>query len=366
MYCLVRQAVTSTKMTHPRPRPTVYTFNPLTDSRWGQFVETQPLASVFHTRGWLDAIRRTYSYEPVVYTTSPPDEPLENGVLLCCVRSWLTGRRMVGVPFADHCEPLVDGPLARDAIFSALQQAVEGGAWKYVEFRSLRPDFFAVPGLRPLDSFCFHAVDLRPPLDALFAALHKDSIRRKLRRAEREGLRYETGSSSTLLDHFYGLLVATRRRHGLPPQPAEWFQNLFACLGDRIAMHFAFRGEQPIGAIITLRHAGTLVYKYGASDARFHNLGVMPMLFWNTMMQAKERGLHDFDLGRSHTNNTGLIAFKDHLGAARSMAAYAQYAVSRQPAADDGYAMRLARLAFASMPTRLLIAAGRLLYKHIG
>ena len=366
MYCLVRQAVTSTKMTHRTPPTTVYTLDPLTDSRWPQFVETQPLASVFHTCGWLDAIRSTYAYEPVVYTTSPKGEPLENGVLLCCVRSWLTGRRMVGVPFADHCEPLVDGPLARDAIFSELRRAVERGGWKYVEFRSLRPGILTMPRLRPLDSFCFHAVDLRPPVDTLFAALHKDSIRRKLRRAEREGLRYETGNSPALLRHFYRLLVTTRRRHGLPPQPVEWFHNLFACLGDRIDMHFACRGEQPIAAIITLRHAGTLVYRYGASDARFHNLGAMPLLFWNTMIAAKESGVQRFDLGRSHINNTGLIAFKDHLGAARSMVAYTQYASSRASATDEGLGMRLARLAFARMPNRLLIASGRLLYRHIG
>ena len=52
----------------------------------------------------------------VVYTTSPPSLPLSNGIVLCEINSWLTGRRMVSVPFSDHCEPLLDGPTAAGAI----------------------------------------------------------------------------------------------------------------------------------------------------------------------------------------------------------------------------------------------------------
>ena len=50
----------------------VYTFNPTEDPRWAEFVQRHPRGSVFHTPGWLDALRRTYGYEPVVYSTSAP------------------------------------------------------------------------------------------------------------------------------------------------------------------------------------------------------------------------------------------------------------------------------------------------------
>src|SRR5215213_892093 len=91
----------------------VHAIDPLADSRWPQFVRSHPHASVFHTREWLDALQRTYGYTPVAYTTSAPGGNLHNAVVLCEVRSWLTGRRLVSIPFADHCEPLVAEP--RDA-----------------------------------------------------------------------------------------------------------------------------------------------------------------------------------------------------------------------------------------------------------
>src|SRR5262249_8581390 len=48
----------------------VYTLDPLGDRRWPAFVDERPDASVFHTPAWLDALRRTYGYAPVVYTTT--------------------------------------------------------------------------------------------------------------------------------------------------------------------------------------------------------------------------------------------------------------------------------------------------------
>ena len=50
-------------------------FDPLTDRRWPTLVGEHPLASVFHTQEWLEALRRTYGYAPVAYTTSPATEP---------------------------------------------------------------------------------------------------------------------------------------------------------------------------------------------------------------------------------------------------------------------------------------------------
>src|SRR5262245_25827296 len=76
------------------------------DRRWPEFLKRDSRASVFHSSEWLEALRRTYAYEPTVLTTSAPGEDLVNGLVFCRIRSWLTGTRIVSVPFSDHCEPL--------------------------------------------------------------------------------------------------------------------------------------------------------------------------------------------------------------------------------------------------------------------
>jgi hypothetical protein len=346
---------------------TVYSSNPLEDPRWTGFVQRQPRASVFHSTGWLEALRRTYGYEPVACTTSPPTASLTNAVVLCRIRSWLTGARMVSLPFADHCEPLVERPEDGKAIFRSLQDSLENGTWKYIEMRPRSLDVLAAPGLRVTRYNCLHALDLRPSLAELFLGFHKDCIQRKILRAEREGLSCEEGRSEELLNTFYRLLVLTRRRHGLPPQPIDWFRNLIACMGDRLTIHVASRHRRPLGSMMMLRHADSVVYKYGASDATFHNLGTMPLLFWTVIQKSKDTGIREMDLGRSDCDDTGLITFKDRLGAARSMSAYLQceYA-SNRGRVTAGHFIRAAGPIVARLPDRALVAAGKLLYRHIG
>src|SRR3989441_115895 len=152
---------------------TVYTFNPLEDPRWAEFVHRHPRASVFHTPGWLEALRRTYGYEPVTYTTTPPGSELTNGVVLCRVYSRITGRRMVSLPFSDHCEPLVERPEDLEGLLHALELDCTKERWKYVEIRP-RTAYAGPPGgLEPAQAFYFHAVDLNPELTEIFHRCHK-------------------------------------------------------------------------------------------------------------------------------------------------------------------------------------------------
>lgn len=344
----------------------VHTFDPLADSRWADFVRRHPRSSVFHTPGWLDALQRTYGYAAVACTTSAPGERLDNAIVFSEVRSWLTGRRLVSVPFADHCEPLVDKPIDRAAICAELERAVAARRWRSVELRPLTPRFRESGRARQGSSFCFHSLDLRPPLDDLFGRFHRDSIQRKVRRSQREGLQFDAGTSETHLQKFYALLLLTRRRHQLPPQPIEWFRNLVACLGARLRICLASKDGRAIAAIVLLRHENTVVYKYGASDASVHNLGGMPFLFWNVIQQARSDGASRLDLGRSDLDNPGLMTFKDRLGAERSELQYLRYAGRSPGRPDAGWGGRMAQRMIATVPDRLFVSAGRLLYRHFG
>jgi lipid II:glycine glycyltransferase (peptidoglycan interpeptide bridge formation enzyme) len=175
----------------------------------------------------------------------------------------------------------------------------------------------------------------------------------------------EEGRGDALLQQLYRLLDLTRERHGVPPQPLAWFRNLVDCLGDALCIRVASRQGEPIAAILTLAHGDRLVYKYGGSDARLHALGGVPFLFWHTIQDAKRRGAVELDLGRSDEDNTGLIAFKDHLGARRSPLSYWRSPVSAVGGAD-GRSAALARRALGWLPAPMRRAAGRFLYRHVG
>ena len=341
--------------------PSVHVLDPLTDTRWDAFLDQHLLASVFHSRGWLDALKRTYGYEPFVLTTSAQG-PLENGLALCRVSTWLS-RRLVSLPFSDYCEPLVDRPEDLSAMLEFLAGEMERQRWRSLE---LRPRQIVPEGLAKGARYCLHTLDLTRPAEQLFSSFHASSTQRAIRRAEREGLSYEAGTSEELLSAFYTLLRLTRRRHGLPPQPLAWFRNLVASIGDRLTIHLASKDGRPVAGILTLSFKKTMVYKYGGSDAAYHPMGGMPFLFWRAIQGAKAQGFDTLDLGRSDLDQPGLIAFKDHLGAARSELTYYTRPALRQAEGHADPLARLARRVVPLLPDAALDLTGRLLYRHLG
>jgi hypothetical protein len=344
----------------------VYELDPIQDPRWNTLVQRHPRGGVFHSPQWLSALRTAYGYKPFAVSTSPPDAPeLGDGIVFCRVQSWLTGSRLVSLPFSDHCEPLVENSESLNALLGYVQQTAASQKLKYVEIRPL----FAQPA-DPLsfgegESFRFHRLDLTNAPETLFRGFHKDCVQRKIRRAERELLTYEEGRSEELLRSFYRLLLLTRRRHQLPPQPLAWFQSLIANLGDVLKIRVASKDGRPVASILTLSYKKSVVYKYGCSDAAANNMGGTPFLFWKTVQEAKAEGKEELDLGRSEIDNPGLIAFKEHLGAQSSMLVYWRYP---KPAAlrHSSWKTRLARQLVSAVPDSSLIAAGKLFYRHIG
>jgi hypothetical protein len=288
------------------------------------------------------------------------------GAIFCAVHSWATGSRLVSLPFADHCEPFVEGPEEIGALVEWVQEETKRGGWKYIELRPIASERFAGTALVPGRSFWLHTLSLAPGMEELFANLNKDNLQRRIRRAERENLVYERGTSPQLLDCFYKLMLKTRRRHGLLPQPKIWFQNLLRYMSPGAEIRVASKGTIPVGAMFTLRHKGTVVYKYGCSDERYHNLGTMPFLFWKMIDESKRECAEHIDFGRTDLDQAGLIAFKDHFGATRRQITYLRYPPSTS---GGGVAIRclpVMRPLFSVLPDAISSIAGQVLYRHIG
>jgi hypothetical protein len=348
----------------------MYWIDPLQDARWASFVERHPRGSVFHTPAWLEALRRTYGYQPVALTSCSPQEELSDGMLFCEVKSWISGARLVSLPFSDHCQPLLGRPEDLTDFIACLRERCGRSTWKYVEVRTMESSncgkgVLNLLGKTSCQQYNFHKIDLGPDIDKIFSKFHKGCIQRKMKRAERENLHYEAGRSESSLEKFYSLLLLTRRRHGLPPQPMAWFRNLSECFGENLTIRIASKDGRPIGSILTLTHKKTLIYKYGCSDSTLHKMGAMPMLFWKAIQEAKHRGVEELDLGRSEMDNPGLSAFKEHLGATCSKLAYVR--LGRRPGTlTAGSRLQLMRTLFTRLPSPFSRLVGAVLYKHLG
>jgi hypothetical protein len=359
---------TAVQITDTAKRPgQIYFVDPLQDKRWADFVNWHPKASVFHTPPWLEALSRTYGYRPIVFTTSPPGSPLENGLVSCDVRSWLTGRRLVSLPFSDYCEPLFNSSGDLQLLMRYFQDGVAQGKWRYVEFRPVDGIVEAAAGrdsFQRSGNYFWHRLYLQLQTEDLFRSFDKDSVQRRIRRAERAGLREECGRSEDLLRRFYDLLVMTRKRHGLPPQPYAWFRNLGNTFGDSLEIWMATKEKVPVASILTLRFKDIVYYKYGCSDARYNNLGATPLLLWRAIAAAKSTHARAFDFGRTEANNEGLINFKDKWAPRSNPLVYLRFPRGVSQAEDRR--LKVLKQVFGRMPGKLLALTGTIIYRHIG
>ena len=371
------------KATTPPEKSRVYTLDPLTDPRWEDLMDRHQDAGMFHTPAWLLALRSTYGYEPIVYTHSADGEALRDGIVFCSVRSLLTGKRLVSLPFSDFCQPLLEVGKEPSLLGDLLEQAARDGRQHRSRYVEVRPGKAVdVPGYAPHAVFFWHRIDLRPAIDEIQARFHKNHVRRKIVRAEKEGLRYEVGSSDELVSRFYRLFMFNRRKYGIPPQPIAWYRNLLGNFKKHMKIHLAYKEERPIAAIITFDHARTCYYKYGCADPAYTNTGSNALLFWSAMRSARERGLEWFDLGRSDVDASGfrLAQSKENWGAIRNSLVYWRAETSQcsprgsiapelpEAPMEHGHGPvgRMARLLFARLPDSLLVLSGRLLYRHVG
>jgi len=241
--------------------------------------------------------------------------------------------------------------------------------WKYLELRPIDKTFGDIcerfdflPGAR----YFLHKLDLRRDLNVVLASLDKHCVRRRIQRAERAGLAEKCGRSEDLLKPFYALFVVTRGRHGVPPMPYTWFQNLLHCMGEALEIRLAFKDNIPIAGVLTLRFKDTVYFKYGCSEARFHRFGATPWLLWNAIKAGKSSGANLFDMGRTEGNNDGLLNFKNHWVPQPQKLSYWKFPVVSSLYSTNGWKFKIAKRIFFHMPNKLLSMSGSVLYRHIG
>ena len=189
--------------------------DPVNDPGWDHVVALHRDAGCFHTSAWAKVLHQTYNHHPF-YLQFSRRRRLAALIPLMEVRSPFTGRRGVCLPFSDACEPLIFDPEAVDLVRDRLVRFARERRWKHLEIRGGK-FFQAAPS--SVEKFYGHTLDLRRGAEEL-AARFASPVRRAIRKAERSGVKAVVARNRAAMNDFYRLHVQTRRRHGLPPQPA--------------------------------------------------------------------------------------------------------------------------------------------------
>jgi len=336
--------------------------DPVHNPGWDVVVALHRDAGCFHTSAWARVLRQTYNHHPF-YLQFSRGRRLAALIPLMEVRSPFTGRRGVCLPFSDACEPLIFDPEAVDLVRDRLVRFARERRWKHLEIRGGK---WLQPASSSVAKFYGHTLDLRRRVRDL-ADCFDSSVRRAIRKAERNNVSVAVGRNRQVIDDFYRLHVQTRRRHGLPPQPASFFLNIYEHiikpgLGFTV---LAQRESRPIAAAIFFRFGKNALYKYGASDKRFQEFRANNLVMWQGIQFLARTGAEKLHFGRTERENDGLRRFKLSWHTEEETINYFRIDPSGRPGLaparhDSGFHKKI----FGRLPLMFNQLAGSIIYPH--
>ena len=329
---------------------------------WDSIVSRYGGSAFYHGSGWARVLAETYRHRPI-YLCRMNSGQIQVVLPVMEVSSFWTGRRGVSLPFTDYCQPLPDGSSYCGLYEEAAKQGRERG-WRYLESRGNRPEW---PGCSPAVGFWGHVIELDRSLGVMFKHLD-GGVRRAIRKAQGANLRVEFSGSVESVQAFYALHCQTRHRHGIPPQPVQFFENIARFVlgpgGGFVAT--ARLGRQPVAAAVFFDFGREAVFKFGASDYGSQHLRPNDLLMWECIGRCAQQGCERLHLGRTSLGNEGLRRFKLGFGAREERIEYYRHDLRRgEFVAGADRAESWMNAVFGRLPLPVLRLAGRILYPHL-
>ena len=254
---------------------------------WIDFISSISLANVFHHPAWSISLSESYNYKPFILAVKDIKGRVRAGLPLIEVKSWITGRRWVSLPFTDHCEPLYKDNNSLKCLESALIHMSQDRRIPKIELHR----YFANPiAYKSGGGRVLHLLPLSFDIDNIannFRKMH----RRNILVAQKKGVRVEHGNSLEHLKAFYHLHLQSRRRQGIPVQPWKFFELLGKNLIEKGLgfVSLADKDNECIAAAVFLYWNKTLTYKYAAFNLKARRFCPNNLILWTLSVGASGR-----------------------------------------------------------------------------
>jgi FemAB-related protein (PEP-CTERM system-associated) len=340
------------------------------DTRLDAFVQRQAQKSFYYKQAWLHLISRLYGYSVIPLTITNAVGQMSGFLPLCFIESPLIGRRLVSLPFSDHCPLLTgDDANANDLIDQALRLAQEKKV-KYLELRTGVNEVLAKRSeLVEGDLYVRWHIPLTADMDAMWSGLRRQ-VQQQIRKSRRLGVQVRTAQCREDMTNYYHLHLRTRSKHGMPAQSQSFFYGLwdtFAPSGEMQLLLAEYQGTI-IAGIVLLASGNTMMYPYGASDERYLHLAPNNLLVWEAITWCCTNGYQVLDLGRTARDNEGLMEYKRRWGAVQEPLPYYYYPHMTGLAATSERSRKyhLLTACWRRLPLQVAGPLGGYLYKHLG
>jgi serine/alanine adding enzyme len=339
---------------------------------WKSYVINHPSGTIYHLPQWKEVLEASFHYKPLYLFAKSEDNVLCGVLPLFQIKSWLTGNRLVSLPFSYICGPIVDSEQALVALINEAKNLCHALRCSYVEIRMIanedRPAIsspWRELGFQISDHFSTHVLDLAEP-DIVWKKFDSKSVRWAIRKAKKDGVIIREGSRVNDLETFYKLNLKTKRRLGVPGHPFDFLHNVYDNMRNLTKLYLAEYQGNVIAGIMNLEFKDTILYGYAASDREYLIHRPNDLLLWIAIEEGCRLGYKHFDFGKTSKDEEGLFRFKKHWGGEERKLWYYYYPQIPNSMAlnNTGLKYKLATGLWQKLPLPLAQWGSNLLFKH--
>ena len=293
--------------------------DPLQDPRWDNFVEQHPFGWICHLSGWQSVMERCFMHIKGCCLAIVDDDKQQivAAMPLYKVNSWLTGNRLVSVPFATINDLLVSSTKqAEDLLNAALDLSIELNI-SDVEISTLMSGKYIQKSFfNRYVTHKRHYICLDLSLESILHSFHESCVQRRIKKSIKSGIIARLAVEEEDIKKFYRVYLLTRKKLGLPPQPYRFFYSLWKNFTplNYITILLAEINGNIIGGVLLYKFKTRLSCEVLVYDSKYTRLCPSHFLWWHTIKIAKEEGYRIMDFGRTSVFSEGVMVFKNRWG----------------------------------------------------
>ena len=342
----------------------IQVINPIGYHCWNELILKTKTYSFFHSSDWAKVLNASYRYTPFYFTLFNGDK-IAASIPIMEVKSIITGRRGVSLPFTDYCEPIFDEDIQFKNLYYQIIDYGKKLRWRYLELRDGQE---VLNNVISSEKYLHHSLDLTPKENTIFSKFGRGT-KSSIHKAARDGVVVRILNTLESINEFYKLNNITRKRHGLPPQPLYFFKKLYKhVISENLGfVALAYFQEKVIAGAIYVHFGEKAIYKYGASDAHFQRLRANNLIMWEAIQWYCQHNYRTLCFGRTELKNEGLRRFKTGWGTKEDTINYYKYDLRNNVFVKNRPVISAFNSKiFSKMPVHLLNILGSLLYRHMG
>lgn len=281
----------------------------------GSFLQTSAWSEVKSLTGWSTKVIAAFEGDKIIAGAQ------------IFVLSLPFGQKISYVPHGPVWD--TDIPDSLNIIIKALKDEVTGMALRLepgdqasLDVPQILSESGYIKSPRALQPLHTIVIDLSQDEGQLMAGM-RQTTRRYIRQAQREGLRVWEDTTGSKLAEFYAILSSLGKKVGFGIHSLDYYRGIKAKFGDQARIFFVSRGQAVLGSYFLIAQGDKAWELYGGVTSDGQALKAGYLLKWHCLMAMKESRVRFYDqwgvapVGDTTHKLSGVTYFKEGFGGER-------------------------------------------------